>query len=207
MKKLLTDIELDFYELKCLIEYLDKNQGDTQLLKVAKRSLDNLTKRIGALNETFTSSFVMPPIPPLDKELITPDPIGFQKQEVKSPEPILEDSRIDSKQQELAVEETDTVKTNQPEVVDKTVSLGEQSVPTLMESSAMYKAFSLNDVFRYSRELFGNDKARLKQVVAEMDRLGGYEQAMGYLVTQVDCSLDDFAFQDMDEFLKAYFKN
>ena len=74
------------------------------------------------------------------------------------------------------------------------------------EQGTMFRALSLNDVFRFSRELFGGDTNKLKEVVTEMERLGGYEQAVGHLATQVSCKTDDLAFLDMDDFLQRYFK-
>ena len=71
---------------------------------------------------------------------------------------------------------------------------------------SLYRALSLNDVFRFSRELFEGDSNKLKEAVAEMEKLGSYEQAIGYLSGIVSCNIEDYAFQDMDDFLQRFFK-
>ena len=187
MKKLLTDIELDFYELKCLLAQLSQNKEDTQLLRVAQRSLANLNQRIGVLNEEFTQHFA-----------------ESNQLQVRPQEP---QKRIEEVAKESANKMPPPIPSSEvsKQAASPTADVAELGAVS-PSPSPMYRSLSLNDVFRYSRELFGGDTTRLKQVVAEMDKLGGYEQAMGYLVTQISCNLDDYAFQDMDEFLKSYFK-
>lgn len=190
MKKLLTDIELDFYELKCLLEYLDKNPEDSNLFKVAERSLNNLSERMGELKKEFAHYKA---VESLQKE--TPVVIDRvdEKPFVKKKEDLTTSESINC---EEIQKDSDVVK--QEEILQ-----GKVMTP---ESGSMYRALSLNDVFRYSRELFDGDSNKLKEVVAEMENLWSYEQAVGYLSTVVSCSIEDYAFQDMDDFLQRYYK-
>ena len=206
MKKLLTDIELDFYELKCLLEYLDKNPQDNRLYKVAQRSLYHLTDRMSELKKGFDETYV-------DAEA----DIVEAKQEVKAKvdvftplreaEPIIEQT---SKEADFILPELDVEEEATTEVVEEIAKVVEEPAPkptiSGIESGVMFRALSLNDVFRFSRELFKDDSQKLKDAIAEMERLGSYEQSIGFLSTVVECPLDDFAFQDMDDFLKRFYK-
>lgn len=183
MKKLLTDIELDFYELKCLLEYLDKSPEDKQLFRVTARSLVHLSQRVEKLREEFGQHYV-------------------------APASISEAGNEPSPLQELVVEETEKVLDEAVEAAPAEASQFSQAEELEpLAPTQMYRALSLNDVFRYSRELFSNDTSRLKAVMGKMEELGAYEQAIAYLAEKVDCNLDAVAYQDMDDFLKAYFKN
>lgn len=206
MKKLLTDIELDFYELKCLLEYLDKKPNDSRLYKVAQRSLNLLVTRMSELQKGFDNTYV-------NMESIVADvPLDANP---------IEDISASLKQDKLVEDKTDTKSVEEahanvlvkkeskqltPVVEDHSVVESAVVDELTAEPGVMFRALSLNDVFRYSRELFSGDTKKLKEVIAEMERLGSYEQSIGFLSTSVDCSLDDFAFQDMDDFLKRFYK-
>lgn len=211
MKKLLTDIELDFYELKCLLEYLDKNPNDARLHQVAQRCLNNVTTRMSELQKGFDETYV------LGETTVSPIKEASSRvevliQEVKETPKVVVQAPIKKEEEEdLSFVEGKS----EPELaapISSTPELKEvESVEEVAEAvnpevGDMYRALSLNDVFRFSRELFHGDSNKLKEAVREMERLGSYEQAIGFLSTVVECSLDDFAFQDMDDFLKRFYK-
>ncbi len=206
MKKLLTDIELDFYELKCLLEYLDKNPQDQNIYKVTRRSLKNLTSRMSELESGFDQKYSAEPIVAVDRVAPT------QPQEVLVAAPIIEtvlSSQIQEpvvatkKVEELIPNVKSIAETGDHEPAKEEVN---EISSTGFEPGTMFRALSLNDVFRFSRELFGGDTNKFKKVVTEMECLGSYEQAVGHLATQVTCKTDDLAFLDMDDFLQRYFK-
>ena len=206
MKKRLTDIELDFYELKCLLEYLDKNPQDQNIYKVTKRSLKNLTSRMSELELGFEGKYEV-------DHLDTPQSVApAQPEEVLVAAPIIENV-LSSQVQEPVV-----AAKNMDELIPNVKAIAEagdleppkdavkETTSPAPEVGAMFGALSLNDVFCFSRELFGGDTDQLKEVVSEMELLGSYEQAIGHLATQVTCKTDDLAFLDMDDFLQRYFK-
>lgn len=211
MKKLLTDIELDFYELKCLLEYLDKNPNDARLHQVAQRCLNNVTARMSELQKGFDETYV------LGETTVSPIKEASSRvevliQEVKETPKVVVSAPIIKEEEDLSFVEGKSepelaapIISSIPEI--KEVESIEETVEAIKpEVGDMYRALSLNDVFRFSRELFHGDSNKLKEAVREMERLGSYEQAIGFLSTVVECSLDDFAFQDMDDFLKRFYK-
>ena len=200
MKKLLTDIELDFYELKCLLDFLDKNPNDKTLYKVAARSLHNLKGRMNELENGFQSSY-----PKYNIEETISEPVvetTVEKIEAVTVEPKVKEEPIKEDTKDL---EPDKSEVEEIVVKTKKVITQKDETAAVKESSALYKALSLNDIFRYSRELFDGDTNLMRKTFSEMDHLGSYEQAIGHLVNTTSIDTEDLAFQDLDEFLKRYF--
>lgn len=198
MKQLLTDIELDFYELKCLLDYLDKNPLDEALHQVASRSLKNLSNRMDELNKEFVSLYG-------EKSNRSCQPLS----QMNTSE--IESCSLEEKKclDELGSKEDDVEVVNdleESEIVEKKLGLNADIAESTPSKGSLYRALSLNDVFRFSRELFEGDSNKLKEAVAEMEKLGSYEQAIGYLSGIVSCNIEDYAFKDMDDFLQRYFK-
>ena len=218
MKKLLTDIELDFYELKCLLDFLDTKPEDDTLYKVAERSLSNLTGRMGELTSQFNNSYSINTKQEalIDKKSDSePTKVGKPKVEeaIIEKESVVEPVKaVEVKMEESEVKPSDPVPKTVVEAVkrkeekqESESSLKPAQGAFATKTAGIYRALSLNDVFRYSRELFNGDTEFMRTTLAELDDLGSYEQAIGHLVSKLNCDLEDLAFQDMDDFLKRYF--
>ena len=54
------------------------------------------------------------------------------------------------------------------------------------------KAFSLNDRFRFRRELFGGDEARMNKVINDLNDLHSYEDSVTYLNNELKWNIEWF---------------
>lgn len=84
-----------------------------------------------------------------------------------------------------------------PEPVDDTVRL--EDVVAQREAKDFGRAFTINDKYRYIRDLFGGSQANFEEAVANIKRLGSLSDAYSYL-------LDDLAW-DADNETAAEFLN
>lgn len=58
------------------------------------------------------------------------------------------------------------------------------------------KAFSLNDRFRFRRELFGGDEERMNRAIAELNEIHSYEESIAYLHNTLCWNIEDEAVAD-----------
>ncbi|MDR3193736.1 MAG: hypothetical protein LBT76_00415 [Tannerella sp.] len=57
--------------------------------------------------------------------------------------------------------------------------------------SDLRKAFTLNDRFRFCRDLFAKDENRMNQAIAELNAKDSYETSIAYLQEQFDWNFED----------------
>ena len=191
-QKLLTDIELDVHELKYLMDSFTKEPTPT-LSELLKRSitrmqgrLDELQQEVDAVQVTSESAVVKEDE---EGEIIVAEekPVVVVTEEGKKEEPaIVEES----------VAET-VVKEEEP----KSVVLGE----SLKLSAGLRHAISLNDSFRFSRELFGGDTELMNRVIEEISVMGSYKTAVAFLSSKVEINEEKEAVNDFLELLKKFF--
>lgn len=67
------------------------------------------------------------------------------------------------------------------------------------------KAFSLNDRFRFRRELFGGDEARMNKVINDLNDLHSYEDSVTYLNNELKWNIEDEAVADFIKLLEKRF--
>ncbi|HJG14093.1 MAG TPA: hypothetical protein K8V07_19480 [Bacteroides xylanisolvens] len=191
-QKLLTDIELDVHELKYLMDSFTKEPTPT-LSELLKRSitrmqgrLDELQQEVDAVQVTSESAVVKEDE---EGEIIVAEekPVVVVTEEGKKEEPaIVEES----------VAET-VVKEEEP----KSVVLGE----SLKLSAGLRHAISLNDSFRFSRELFGGDTELMNRVIEQISVMGSYKTAVAFLSSKVEINEEKEAVNDFLELLKKFF--
>ena len=64
---------------------------------------------------------------------------------------------------------------------------------------------SLNDSFRFTRELFGGDGARMNRVLARLGEAGSFAEALSMFGQEVHVAEDNEAAADFVELLRKYF--
>lgn len=64
------------------------------------------------------------------------------------------------------------------------------------------KAFSLNDRFRFRRELFGGDEEKMNRAIAGLNEIRSYEEAISYLRTELKWNVEDEAVADFVKLLE-----
>ena len=67
------------------------------------------------------------------------------------------------------------------------------------------KAFSLNDRFRFRRELFGGDEARMSKAINELNELQSYEDSITYLNKELKWNIEDETVADFIKLLEKRF--
>lgn len=67
------------------------------------------------------------------------------------------------------------------------------------------KAFSLNDRFRFRRELFGGDEARMNEAINDLNNLHSYEESVSYLNNELKWNMEDEAVADFIKLLEKRF--
>lgn len=68
------------------------------------------------------------------------------------------------------------------------------------------KAFSLNDRFRFRRELFDGDEIRMIQAINDLNELHTYEESIAYLNDELRWNVEDPAVADFLKLIEKRFK-
>ncbi|MDL2266176.1 hypothetical protein LJC43_07330, partial [Parabacteroides sp. OttesenSCG-928-G21] len=63
------------------------------------------------------------------------------------------------------------------------------------------KAFSLNDRFRYKRELFGGDEEKMNKALSDLNEIQTYEDSITYLHTELNWNIEDESVTEFISFL------
>lgn len=96
-------------------------------------------------------------------------------------------------------------------IVSPQLTIGEKPSISLNEVlekknlSDFRKAFSLNDRFRFRRELFGGDEEKMNRAVRELNELHTFEDSIAYLHNQLQWNVEDAAVADFIQLLEKRF--
>ena len=219
-QKLLTDIELDVHELKYLMDSFTKEPTPT-LSELLKRSitrmqgrLDELQQEVDAVQLTSTSA-VEETVEDTNEvaESEVDSPVIIQSLEsvvVKEDEEgeiiVAEEKPVvvvteEGKKEEPAIVEEPVVEAVVKEEEPKSVVLGE----SLKLSAGLRHAISLNDSFRFSRELFGGNTDLMNRVIEQISVMSSYKTAVAFLSSKVELNEEKEAVNDFLELLKKFF--
>lgn len=176
MQTLLNDIELDIQELKCLMQAISSDANPT-LKIVAKRNIQQMKARLEALQELLEEAPTAV-VSPLEEPPAVTTPLTESVSPVESVIP-------------------DTVKMvcEEPETVP---ILAERIKP----AKDLKHAISLNDSFRFVRELFAGDAARMNEVVRRLGEAPSLDKAMDIFASEVHPDEENEAAVDFMELLK-----
>lgn len=112
----------------------------------------------------------------------------------------------------IATEETTPVELEitEPPSIDNIPVVEEEYKPSVLGESIKMSAglrhsISLNDSFRFSRELFGGDVELMNRVVEQMSVMSSYKTATAFLTSKINVTEDNEALNDLLELLKKFF--
>ena len=219
-QKLLTDIELDVHELKYLMDSFTKEPTPT-LSELLKRSITRMQGRLDELQQEVDAVQVISPSA-VEETAEEEDEVAGSEED--SPVIIQSLESVDVKEDEegetIVAEEkpvvalTEEGKKEEPAIVEesvaetvvkeeepKSVVLGE----SLKLSAGLRHAISLNDSFRFSRELFGGDTELMNRVIEQISVMGSYKTAVAFLSSKVELNEEKEAVNDFLELLKKFF--
>ncbi|MBP1613555.1 MAG: hypothetical protein H6Q13_1003 [Bacteroidetes bacterium] len=180
MQTLLTDIELDVQELKCLIDVIS-HEPDSPLKELAKRTVLQMRSRLDALLQQLDGKDY------LIKNVDTSFQATIHSDAMIVPEETISESAIDSVPQVVAP--------------IATTILAEQIIPV----GGLRQAMSLNDSFRFARELFHGDANRMNTVLEQLSIKKTLADALLYLSSELDSDAEEEVVIDFTELLKKYF--
>lgn len=134
------------------------------------------------------------------------EPIVSNENEETAVEPVVEPVR---EPVDLEIKEQEAV---EPELVDETdaattaITLGEAKGQgtSRCAGEALLKAFTLNDKFRFRRELFGGDDDDFSSTLVLLAQMPSYEEAADYLFHDLLWDRRDENVQAFMEILKAH---
>lgn len=232
-QKLLTDIELDVHELKYLMDSFSKKPTQT-LSELLKRSIQRMQERLEQLSEDIDTVQIEPsdssvieeskipiveseaePIIPIVEETVVKDTVyddvakeeSLESEEliaVQEPQTVVEEVIEDNDEPLIEVEEDDepTEDDESPIIVEPRSSILGESIKL---SAGLRQSISLNDSFRFSRELFGGDSETMNRVIEQISVMSSYKTAIAFLSSKVDLSKESESLIDLLELLKKYF--
>ena len=187
MQTLLNDIELDIQELKCLMQAISSDTNPT-LRIVAKRNIQQMKVRLEALQELLEEAPTAV-VPPLKEIPTATTPLAGPVSPVV---PVVPDTM------KMVCEEPETVHTAealQTVVTSASPILAERIKP----AKDLRHAISLNDSFRFVRELFAGDAARMNEVVRRLGEAPSLDKAMDIFASEVHAEEDNVAAVDFME--------
>ncbi len=112
-----------------------------------------------------------------------------------------EEEEEEGKKEESVIVEEPVVETVVKEEEPKSAVLGE----SLKLSAGLRHAISLNDSFRFSRELFGGNTDLMNRVIEQISVMSSYKTAVAFLSSKVELNEEKEAVNDFLELLKKYF--
>lgn len=189
MQTLLDDIELDIQELKYLIQTITV-EPDSKLRIVAKRSIQQMRARLDELQKVLeeTESKVEEP---RKKLVVAPEPVEtvvLEPVEIKAPE---------------------VVEPVSPKHEPEAAPISSPASPILAErikpATDLRHAISLNDSFRFAREIFGGNTARMNEVIRQLGDAPSLDKALELFSSLVNPDEENEAVVDFVELLKKYF--
>lgn len=186
MQALLTNIELDIQELKYLMDAYSR-EPNTSLKEVLKRNIIQMRGRLDQLlleldTVTMPQSVEEIPADEEKEERIVEEPMGEDENDIESPS-----------QMEIQIKDTVQV-TSMP-------ILGER-IRTVTD---LRRSISLNDSFRFSRELFNGEMEQMNRVIEQISEMSSLDAATVFLFSKVSVSEENEAMADFMELLKKYF--
>ena len=226
MQALLNDIELDIQELKCLMEAVSR-KPNSALREVAKRNIVQMRGRLdilleqldrGALPENELPDRIINPMPePVsaaaaeaaaeeeeeeEEEIVVGNP-------EKDEEPVIVPEAPEMPESEQLELPEVTVEPAQSAEVSMKIETNTASTPILAEriktAGDLRRSISLNDSFRFSRELFGGNMEQMNHVLQQIGEMHSLDAALVFLSSKIKVEEENEAKADLVELLKKYF--
>lgn len=195
MKTVIADLELDLREIKYLTHDLS-HEPDEALVEVAKRRIKQMQSHLDELLQKVEKQNVKEE----KKEIFIPTNREEEKPpQAMSTQEILDNILVNLPEVELNVP-IENVPTEKEDII---VTLADQIKPTV----DLKEAFTLNDTFRYTRELFDGDTAYMNQVLEQMSQMENHQFVCSFLASKVKLANPEESevLAEFQEQIKKYF--
>ena len=178
MQTLLDDIELDIQELKCLIQAISTDTNPV-LRIVAKRNIYQMQERLKELARQLDEAFIITPA-----VSVIPVAVSVPEQKVALKEPV-----------ETSLHSEPLSNTTTSPILAECIK----------PAKDLRHAISLNDSFRFTRELFNGDAGRMNEVVQQLGDAASLDKALDIFTSTIHPDEENVAATDFIELLKKYF--
>lgn len=181
---------------------VNKEKIDTLLTNIQE-----LEKRVVAIRETLEKMLEEEtnlPAPP-------PEVASAIATEANLIEKLLPQATIEVEQPQQTIIEVNPPIEQPQQTATPTPLIGDRpgiSLHEILEKknlSDFRKAFSLNDRFRFRRDLFGGDESRMNQAISELNDIQTYEDSITYLHQVLKWNIEDEAIADFIQLLEKRF--
>ena len=201
LKSLLVEIELDVRELKYLAGSFETLQNDEELKNLLQIKIRNAQ---GKLEEMLLQIYNIQPAVVKESVVIEEQ---FSSNEVSSvetvatlqPEELLEDVDETVNESEFE-EELDDNELEDDEIVSKVDKVKSSSLGIIGEQlrapGDLRRSISLNDSFRFSRELFDGDSEVMNRVLEQVSHMQSYDSAVAYLSAKIKLNEEEETVED-----------
>lgn len=172
----------------------DLHSLETEQLEMLSRQMEEHRLRIHSIPFMQAS----PQTIPVTKEEVK-EAVGIEEKEPEEKEEQIDKEEIIDKIGHI--EEPTTVQKNDLES-------GQVSLNEILERkilSDFRKAFSLNDRFRFRRELFGGDESRMNKAITDLNNINSFEESMTYLHQELQWNIEDEAVADFLKLIEKRF--
>ena len=199
MQTLLDDIELDIQELKYLMQVLATDANPT-LKVVAKRNIQQMRARLDALQKLLDET----PVEVVAIPVVIPEPAAAP--EPVKPTPVEEPVVVEiTKPVEIVSPKPESTPKPEPEPSAIISSASPILAERIKPATDLRHAISLNDSFRFAREIFGGDTARMNEVIRQLGAAPSLEKALELFSSTVNPDEENETVVDFIELLKKYF--
>lgn len=197
MQTLLSDIELDIQELKFLMEAIAAN-ANPKLRVLARRNIQQMRARLDEMQQLLEDASVVETVAPVPPVAVHAEPISV---------PVVDEAVIEEPM--IILPEPAEVNHNPVEVNQEPVASSSSASPILAErikpATDLRHAISLNDSFRFAREIFGGDTAYMNEVIRQLGNASSLDAALELFNSTVKPDEENEAVADFMELLRKYF--
>lgn len=214
-QKLLTDIELDVQGLKYLADLYSKEpaQAVAELLKNnilhMQGCLDEMLQELLSVQENSVASVAEAPVVEAETAAVADEIIVVEEPVIEEEPVVVEEPVI--VEESLVIEESSVIEEPIVEIsAPAEVEMEPEYKPSVLGESiklteSLRRAISLNDSFRFSRELFGGDVELMNRVLEQLSVMSSYKTALAFLSSKVNLNEENEALNDFLELMKKYF--
>lgn len=214
-QKLLTDIELDVQGLKYLADLYSKEpaQAVAELLKNnilhMQGCLDEMLQELLSVQENSVASVAEAPVVEAETAAVADEIIVAEEPVIAEGPVVVEEPVI--VEESLVIEESSVIEEPIVEIsAPAEVEMEPEYKPSVLGESiklteSLRRAISLNDSFRFSRELFGGDVELMNRVLEQLSVMSSYKTALAFLSSKVNLNEENEALNDFLELMKKYF--
>ncbi|NDV65291.1 hypothetical protein [Bacteroides sp. 224] len=188
MTEIIKEIEQDLEELKLLSENMPESAKDS-FRRLMQRRVEEIRKKLDILQNELSKE-------PVLENRVSEEFVDTE--EAIAEEFVLEESSV--VEEAISANHIERKSEDLQEKIPAIKIVGEK----LNRDVNLQSVLSLNDSFRFSRELFENDKERMQSVLAKVGTMNSLEAAEVYLAEE-NLNRENEAYSDLMSILEKYF--